>query len=66
MPERDDEPTTEPTTGTPAEDGVELEAPGEPSAEDRRVEELMQHSIDVPELADAVEAQEPADAAVTL
>jgi magnesium transporter len=66
MPERDDEPTTEPTTGTPAADGVELEAPGEPSAEDLRVEELMQHSIDVPELADAVEAQEPADAAVTL
>lgn len=63
MPERDDSPTQQPPS--PAE-GIELGSPVEPSAEDRRVEELMQHSIDVPELAEAVEAQEPADAAVTL
>ena len=66
MPEREDEPIHDPTDAQAPADAVELESAGEPSAEDRRVEELMQHSIDVPELADAVEAQEPADAAVTL
>ncbi|MEY2713141.1 MAG: hypothetical protein RL005_1363, partial [Planctomycetota bacterium] len=66
MPEREDEPIHDPTDAQAPVEAVEVESAGEPSAEDRRVEELMQHSIDVPELADAVEAQEPADAAVTL
>ena len=42
---------------------------GDPTAlseEDRRVAELLSHSIDVPALVSAVEAQEPADAADTL
>ncbi len=49
-----------------AREPTEIDHLGKPTREDLRVEELMQSSIDVPELADAVEAQEPADAAVTL
>lgn len=66
MPEREDDSIRDPADAPVPAETVELESAGEPSAEDRRVEELMQHSIDVPELAEAVEAQEPADAAVTL
>jgi magnesium transporter len=66
MPEREDDSIRDPADAPVPAEAVELESAGEPSAEDRRVEELMQHSIDVPELAEAVEAQEPADAAVTL
>ena len=40
--------------------------PTSPSEEDRLVAELLLHSIDVPALVSAVEAQEPADAADTL
>ncbi len=52
---------------TPAEPVEEtVEHPTETTPEDRRVEELLQHSIDVPELAEAVEAQDAPDAADTL
>jgi magnesium transporter len=47
-----------------AEDGIEH--PSEDTPEDRRVGELLQHSIDVDVLADAVEQQEAPDAADTL
>ncbi|MAJ46917.1 MAG: magnesium transporter [Planctomycetes bacterium TMED75] len=43
-----------------------IEDPTALSEEDRRVAELLSHSIDVPALVSAVEAQEPADAADTL
>lgn len=43
---------------------VDEDAP--PRAEDEHVAELLQHTIDVPVLASAVEAQEAADAADTL
>ncbi|MEE2896411.1 MAG: hypothetical protein VX726_11820, partial [Planctomycetota bacterium] len=43
-----------------------IDNPAEASLEDRRVAELLEHSIDVPVLASAVGAQEPADAADTL
>ena len=43
-----------------------IDNPVESSLEDRRVAELLEHSIDVPVLASAVGAQEPADAADTL
>ena len=43
-----------------------IENPVESSPEDDRVAELMEHTLDVPVLASAVEAQEPADAAETL
>ncbi len=43
-----------------------IENPIESSPEDDRVAELMEHTLDVPILASAVEAQEPADAAETL
>ena len=43
-----------------------IENPLESSPEDELVAELMEHTIDVPVLASAVEAQEPADAAETL
>lgn len=43
-----------------------IEQPTEATAEDLRVEALLQHSIDVPILAEAVEAQEAPDAADTL
>ena len=43
-----------------------IENPGETSPEDDHVRRLLQHTIDVPVLASAVEAQDPADAADTL
>jgi len=43
-----------------------VEHPTESTAEDRRVEELLRHSIDVDVFAEAVEAQEAPDAADTL
>lgn len=43
-----------------------IENPVEDSPEDVRVAELLEHSIDVPVLASAVDAQEAADAADTL
>lgn len=43
-----------------------IEHPTDETAEDRRVGELLQHSIDVDALADAVEQQEAPDAADTL
>ena len=43
-----------------------IEDPTALSEQDRRVAELLSHSIDVPALVSAVEAQEPADAADTL
>ena len=45
---------------------AQIENPVESSPEDDRVAELMEHTLDVPVLASAVEAQEPADAAETL
>ncbi len=46
--------------------GFSVEHPTETTREDRRVEQLLQHSIDVDALAEAVEAQEAPDAADTL
>ncbi|MHC4208604.1 MAG: magnesium transporter [Planctomycetota bacterium] len=43
-----------------------IEEVGETSAQDERVAELIEHTIDVPVLAEAVEQQEAADAADTL
>jgi magnesium transporter len=43
-----------------------IEEVGETSAQDERVAELIEHTIDVPVLAEAVERQEAADAADTL
>jgi magnesium transporter len=43
-----------------------MDEAGEPSAEERRIAELLAHTIDVPVLASAVEQQFPADAADTL
>ncbi|MDE0889635.1 MAG: magnesium transporter [Phycisphaerales bacterium] len=43
-----------------------IENPAESSAEDHWVAQLLQHTIDLPILASAVEAQDPADAADTL
>jgi magnesium transporter len=45
---------------------VRVEDPSVESPEDLRVEALLQHEFDAPELAQAVEEQEPADAAETL
>lgn len=50
--------------GAPA--GPRIEEIGETSPHDERVAELIEHSIDVPILAEAVEQQEAADAADTL
>ena len=43
-----------------------IENPADASPEDHHVRRLLQHTIDVPVLASAVEAQDPADAADTL
>ena len=43
-----------------------IEDVGETSPHDERVAELIEHTIDVPVLASAVEQQEAADAADTL
>jgi Mg/Co/Ni transporter MgtE len=43
-----------------------IEDVGEASPQDERVAELIEHTIDVPVLAEAVEQQEAADAADTL
>lgn len=56
-------------TGMAAEEAasaVGIEHPTEETAEDRRVEQLLRHSIDVDVLAEAVEQQEAPDAADTL
>jgi len=57
-------------SATPAESappaGEGVSAAAGPSAVDAHVERLLQQSIDVPELASAVQRQEPADAADTL
>lgn len=45
---------------------LEIDNPVVPTEEDRRVEELIQHTVDATVLAEAVEQQEPADAADTL
>ena len=44
----------------------QIENPAEASPEDKRVAQLMEHTLDVPVLASAVEAQDAADAADTL
>ena len=44
----------------------QIENPVEASPEDERVAQLLEHTLDVPVLASAVEAQEAADAADTL
>jgi len=61
---RSDEPLKEPdlTSSQP----LHIEDPTAPSDDDRRVAEMLLHTIDVPVLATAVEAQEAADAADTL
>lgn len=43
-----------------------IDNPSDPSQQDLRVAQMLEHTIDVPELASAVEAQESADAADTL
>ena len=50
----------------PAPTETIIENPVEDSPEDVRVAELLEHSLDVPALASAVDAQEAADAADTL
>ncbi len=45
---------------------LEIDNPSLPTDEDRRATELIQRTIDAVELAEAVEQQEPADAADTL
>ena len=50
----------EPSPSSPVEDVAET------SPQDERVAQLLEHSIDVPVLAEAVQQQEPADAADTL
>ncbi|MBL9119995.1 MAG: magnesium transporter [Phycisphaerae bacterium] len=55
-----------PPTPTDEAGGIAIEHPTEDTAEDRRVGELLQHSIDVDALAEAVEQQEAPDAADTL
>ncbi len=49
-----------------AEAASHIEDVAETSPQDERVAELLEHSIDVPVLADAVQQQEAADAADTL
>ncbi|MCP3905156.1 MAG: magnesium transporter [Planctomycetes bacterium] len=56
MPDREDQTHDEP----------QIEAAGDESPEDRQVARLLEHSIDVPVLAEAVQRQEAADAADTL
>lgn len=55
-------------TPTPKEPRVEpqIDNPVDASPEDKRVAALLQHTLDVPVLASAVEAQDAADAADTL
>ena len=43
-----------------------MDEAGEPSAEERRIAELLAHTIDVPVLAEAVARQQAADAADVL
>ena len=56
----------DPRESEPAEGEVRVEDPAVETPEDLRVEELLQTEFDAPELAQAVEEQEPADAAETL
>jgi magnesium transporter len=51
---------------TPTRPSTVIENPAESSPEDHWVAQLLQHTIDLPILASAVEAQDPADAADTL
>jgi magnesium transporter len=51
---------------TPTRPSTIIENPAESSPEDHWVAQLLQHTIDLPILASAVEAQDPADAADTL
>ena len=50
----------------PTRSSTVIENPVEASPEDDWVAQLLQHTIDLPILASAVEAQDPADAADTL
>ncbi|MDA0802248.1 MAG: magnesium transporter [Planctomycetota bacterium] len=65
-----EQPTPKDETAYDAETGLTLQLdidnPSIPTAADRRATELVQHTIDAAALADAVEQQEPADAADTL
>jgi magnesium transporter len=54
------------TETPPTRSSTVIENPAEASPEDDRVARLLQHTIDLPILASAVEAQDPADAADTL
>ncbi len=71
-PERESEPEDRPRSEDvggeprPTPPSTVIENPAEASAEDHRVARLLQHTIDLPILASAVEAQDPADAADTL
>mgnify|MGYP001090582015 FL=1 len=66
--EPEDRPRSEDVGGetAPTPPSTVIENPAEASAEDHRVARLLQHTIDLPILASAVEAQDPADAADTL
>ena len=66
--EPEDRPRSEDVVGeaAPTPPSTVIENPAEASAEDHRVARLLQHTIDLPILASAVEAQDPADAADTL
>lgn len=65
-PDVEDRADDEPEGGQREAPRTVIDNPAEASLEDRRVAELLEHSIDVPVLASAVGAQEPADAADTL
>ncbi len=61
---RPDQPDDDLARSAPSE--TVIENPAEDSPEDVRVARLLEHSIDVPALASAVDAQDAADAADTL